>query len=347
MQPSLPVDHRGRLDGDEIVEPVVGQHEAAGMLRQVARHADQLAGKFKREAQAPVVHIEIELRDLFLADALLTPAPDQARERLGEVLGQAQGLADLAHRAARAIAGDDRGERGAGAAVGIVDPLDDLLAPLMLEIDVDIGRLAAFARDEALEEELVLDRIDAGDAEHEADAAVRRRAAPLAQDAAAPALGDCAVDGEEIGRVAELADQPELVRDLVAIGWRHTVGEHPRRRGLGQLFERVLRGQPLDHPLVRVLVAEFAKVEGAGARDRGGGGDGVGESGEAPLHLGRGFEMPVGVPLAPVAERVDRAFLADRGDDVLQQPRLGGVVEDVADRHRADARRPGECGEIV
>ncbi len=28
----------------------------------------------------------------------------------------------------------------------------------MLEIDVDVGRLAAFARDEALEQQLVLDR---------------------------------------------------------------------------------------------------------------------------------------------------------------------------------------------
>ncbi len=51
--------------------------------------------------------------------------------------------------------------------------------------------------------------------------------------------------------------------------------------------------------------------------------------------------------LAPVAERVDGAFLADRGDDVLQQPSLGGMVEDVAERHRADTRRPGERGEIV
>jgi len=137
------------------------------------------------------------------------------------------------------------------------------------------------------------------------------------------------------------------VRDLVAIGWWQAVGEHPRRGSLGQLFERALRGQPLDDALVRILIAEFTKLEGAVRRDRGGGGDRVHLGGEAPLHLGGGFQMPVGMPLAPVAQRVDRAFLADRGDDILQQPRLGSMVEDVAERHRADVRRPGERGEIV
>ena len=51
----LAIGHRGRLDRHEIVEPVVGQHEPAGMLRQMARRADQLAGKVERQAQPPVV----------------------------------------------------------------------------------------------------------------------------------------------------------------------------------------------------------------------------------------------------------------------------------------------------
>ena len=55
------------------------------------------------------------------------------------------------------------------AAVGLVDPLDDFLAPLMLEIDIDVGRLAALLGDEALEQQVVPDRIDRGDAEHVAD----------------------------------------------------------------------------------------------------------------------------------------------------------------------------------
>ena len=75
-----------------------------------------------------------------------------------------------------------RGDPGAVAAVFRVDVLDHLLAPLMLEIDVDVGRLAALLGDEALEQQVAGRRIDRGDAEAIADRAVRRRAAALAQD---------------------------------------------------------------------------------------------------------------------------------------------------------------------
>ncbi len=59
-------------------------------------------------------------------------------------------------------------------AVGVVDPLDHLLAPLVLEIDIDVRRLAPLLRDEALEQQVVLGRIDRGDAEHEAHGGIGR-----------------------------------------------------------------------------------------------------------------------------------------------------------------------------
>ena len=55
--------------------------------------------------------------------------------------------------------------RGAIAAIALVDILDHLLAPLMLEIDIDVGRLLALLRDEALEQKIDFVRIDGGDAE--------------------------------------------------------------------------------------------------------------------------------------------------------------------------------------
>ncbi len=61
----------------------------------------------------------------------------------GDVLGQPERLADIAHRAARAVADHRGAERRPVAAIGLVNPLDDLLAPLVLEIDIDVGRLAA------------------------------------------------------------------------------------------------------------------------------------------------------------------------------------------------------------
>ena len=80
-----------------------------------------------------------------------------------------------------------RGEPGAVAAVLLIDVLDHLLAPLVLEIDVDVGRLAALGADEALEQHVDLLGIDRGDAEAIAHHRIGRRAAPLAEDIPAAA----------------------------------------------------------------------------------------------------------------------------------------------------------------
>ena len=63
-----------------------------------------------------------------------------------------------------------------------IDVLDHLLAPLVLEIDVDVGRLVALRRDEALEQEVDAVGVDRGDAEAVADRGIGRRAAALAED---------------------------------------------------------------------------------------------------------------------------------------------------------------------
>src|SRR3546814_11592174 len=54
----------------------------------------------------------------------------------------------LADRAARAIMDDGRGDSRAPTAVSVIDMLDHLLAPLMFEIDVDVGRLVALRSEE-------------------------------------------------------------------------------------------------------------------------------------------------------------------------------------------------------
>ena len=73
--------------------------------------------------------------------------------------------------------GDDA---GAVAPVASVDVLHHLLAPLVLEIDVDVGRLLPLLADEALEQQVDLGRIDRGDAEAVAHSRVGRAAPPLA-----------------------------------------------------------------------------------------------------------------------------------------------------------------------
>src|SRR5208282_3117267 len=99
------------------------------------------------------------------------------------------------------------------ASIALVDVLDHLLAPLVLEIDVDIGRLAAVFGNETGEQEIALVRIHRRDAEAIANGAVRRRAAALAEDFFfLPAReGHDIMDGEEIARIIELGDKRELI----------------------------------------------------------------------------------------------------------------------------------------
>ena len=91
-------------------------------------------------------------------------------------------LATSRKRRAAAIGDDRGGERGALLAVFLVDIGDDLVAPLVLEIDVDVGRLVALRRDEALEQRVHDVGPDIGDAEAIADDGIGGRAAPLAED---------------------------------------------------------------------------------------------------------------------------------------------------------------------
>src|SRR3546814_7183281 len=86
-------------------------------------------------------------------DAFLRPPPDLRRQRLDQVLRESERLAYVAQRALGAVADDGRAERGVIAAIGLEHPLHDDLAPLMLEIHVDVRRLAPFLADEALRSE--------------------------------------------------------------------------------------------------------------------------------------------------------------------------------------------------
>ena len=176
----LPVFHARGLDRDEIIEPLLRQHETAGMLRQMPRRANQLLRKIERQPQPMIVGVEVEARDLFVGDTVDRPAPDEAGEHLRQIARQTKRFPDLSDRTAGAIARDHGRQRGAMPPIGLVDPLDDFFAPFMLKIDVDIGRLLALARHETFEKQLMLDRVDRRHAEQEADAAVRRAPPPLA-----------------------------------------------------------------------------------------------------------------------------------------------------------------------
>ena len=105
--------------------------------------------------------LEPRLRDELRRDlAEVLVGPDELREPVHLPEREAERLAHVAQRRLGAV-GDDLADHARPvAAVPLVDVLDHLLAPLVLEVHVDVGRLAALGGDEPLEEEPHAHRID-------------------------------------------------------------------------------------------------------------------------------------------------------------------------------------------
>ncbi len=79
------------------------------------------------------------------------------------------------------------------------DVLDDLAAPPLAEVDVDVGQRHALGVEEALEDEVEVDRIDVGDAQAVGDEAAGRRAAARAdRNALLARVADEVPDDQEV-----------------------------------------------------------------------------------------------------------------------------------------------------
>ncbi len=191
------VGHGGMMERHGFIEPVLGEDEAADMLRQMAGKGrfKQLPHQFAQAHDLRVGKVETGFADPLFVHVARIAAPDGAGEAGDDIVGQAQHLGHFADRAARTIMDDGRGDAGAMAAIAVVDILHHLLAPLMFEIDVDVGRFVPFFRHEAGKEQVMFLRVDGGDAEQEADHRIGGRPAPLAQDTLRPGEGDDVVDG--------------------------------------------------------------------------------------------------------------------------------------------------------
>src|SRR4029453_12066705 len=132
--------------------------------------------------------------DMPVGDFPPARTPPRVGEGCRHVFLEAERLADLADRHTRTVVDHGRADGGMLATVTPVEILDHLLALLMLEIDVDVGRLLPFGGEEALEQQVDLGRIDGGDAQAIADGAVGGGAAALAEDALAAGKADGVVD---------------------------------------------------------------------------------------------------------------------------------------------------------
>ena len=274
--------------------------------------------------RAPLLRIETRRADLpgelfrRIADLAEVPASELLGERVDLLRRVAEGLGGLARRGAVAV-GDDVGRHaGAVGAVLLVDVLDDFFALVpRREVQVDVGPLAAFLREEPLEEELHLHRIDGRDRERVADGAVGGRAPALREDAVLHAEAHDVPHDQEVAGEIELLDHRELLLDL-RLGLRRQRPEACAGAVPGDLPQ--VRGRRLAgrQRVVRELVAEVRESEVEPARELDGRVECFGQVRKQSGHLGRAPEVPLALRGEEAARAVERRVVADAGEDVVE-----------------------------
>ena len=115
------------------------KQKPAGMDREVAREVLDLARELEEVACGR--RLGIERRVAQRGGAGLLAVRVQLGEPVERRLRDAQHLADVAHRRARAVPDHVGDHRRMLAAVLFVDVLDHLLTPLVHDVEIDVGRL--------------------------------------------------------------------------------------------------------------------------------------------------------------------------------------------------------------
>jgi hypothetical protein len=318
--------HRRVLDGHEVVHGSLAEQEAARVDREVPRHPLDLVREPQQVAVERRPRVEARVGERRFAGDV-SVVRQELRDAVERRLRDAERAADVAHRGAAAVADDVGDHRRAVASVLRVDVLDHLLAARVLDVEVDVGRLRALDREEALEEQVDPHGVDGRDPQAPAHGRVRRRAASLAEDPALRAEADDLVHRQEVARVAELLDDGELLPDLLAHGGGDAAGVAARGALLDETQQARGRGRAVGQRLGRVAVGELPHRELAALGDLARAAHGGGVVGEETLE-GEGREQRVAVVLLREASRGrERHAVADARHHVLQIAPRRRVVE--------------------
>ncbi len=148
---------------------------------------------------------------------------------------------------------------GATAAIAVIDILDDFLSALMFEINIDIGRFLALPGNEAGEKQVMLHRINRGNAKQVTNHAIGGAAAALAEDIFGPRIVDNVMDRQKIGRIFKLVDKLQFFVQLVRQFAWDTARVRLCRRFPGKMFQPSLRCPSFRNRLVRIMIAQLVE----------------------------------------------------------------------------------------
>ena len=215
------------LGDDFVLLALVERHElgqrpgrdddAGGVDRGVTGHALEPARDREQLLDALVLLLHLAEHGILL-ERLVERHVERGGHRLGDLVGvgvrDVHDARDVAHDGAcfHRPEGDDL--RHVLAPVLARHVVDDLAAAALAEVDVDVGQRHALGVEEALEDEVVLDRIDVGDAQAVGDEAAGRRAAAGAdRDRLLARVADEVPDDEEVPGVLHLLDHLDFVAE--------------------------------------------------------------------------------------------------------------------------------------
>src|SRR5690606_24496467 len=208
------------IEGDRVDQRRIADHDACGVGRAVAvetfeaqREIEELGDAVIGVPHADEVGVGLEA----IGELDARAGGDLLRDRVDLGERDPQDTADVAQHRARGhrSEGDDLAD--AILSVFLADVFDHPFASIHAEIDVDIRHGDALRVEEALEEEIVAERVDVRDPEGVRDHAARRGAAPGADgDAILAGEVDEVPDDKEVVDVTHLADHVDLVIETLA-----------------------------------------------------------------------------------------------------------------------------------
>ena len=251
----------------------------------------------------------------------------------------AEGSGDLPHGGARGHCGDGGHHGHVLAPETPVDVVDHLVAPRGVEIDVDVGHLAAGGVQEALEEQVVLDGVGVGDPERVGHDRVA--GAPAARTTDPPRLRVVhhVLDDQEVLREPEIVDRAELsLQPRERLGRQRPVAALQtapgglREHGVRTLTARHLHRREVELPQSQVQVAALGDRQRRVA--------GSGNAREEASHLRPALEVQL--PVRALVGAGQRDAAGCRGEDIGEAELLGANVVHVVRGHDGEPECLGE-----
>ncbi len=274
-----------------------------------------------------------------------------ARDQLGDAVAHAIGLAqhagDVAHHVARrhAAVGDDLAD--VVATIALRHVFDDAVATFHAEVDVEVRHRHALGIEKALEQQVVGQRVEVGDAggiRHQRAGA--GTAAGADRHAVALAPGDEVRHHQEVAGEAHLLDDAQLVIQSLPIllqrPRRRMLQQAPFQPGDGQLPQVVGHGDAFRHREVRQVVLAELETQGAAAGDLQGILDRFRQVGEQRQHLFGGFEVLLRRILARATLVVDHPARGDADARLVRLEVLALEKAHIVARHHRQAAVPGK-----